>query len=59
MKAPLRNIKLPKDSIIGAVIRGEERYVPNGDFKFQVGDRALVFTLSEALPALEKLFRAR
>ena len=59
LKAPLRKLKLPKDSIIGAVIRGEERYVPDGDFTFQVGDRALVFSLTEALPALEKLFRAR
>ena len=57
--APLRKLKLPKDSIIGAVIRGEERYVPDGDFAFQAGDRALVFSLTEALPALEKLFRAR
>ncbi len=59
LKAPLRKTKLPKDSIVGAVIRGEERYVPDGDFMFQVGDRALVFSLTEALPALEKLFRAR
>ena len=59
LKAPLRKLKIPKDSIIGAVIRGEERYVPDGDFCFQVGDRALVFSLTEALPALEKLFRAR
>jgi trk system potassium uptake protein TrkA len=59
LKLPLRKIKFPKDSIIGAVIRGDERYVPDGNFKFQVGDRALVFSLTDALPALEKLFRAR
>lgn len=59
LKAPLKKLRLPKDSIIGAVIRGEERYVPDGDFQFQVGDRALVFSLTDALPALEKLFRAR
>lgn len=59
LKAPLRKIKFPKDSIVGAVIRGEERFVPGGDFTFQVGDRALVFSLTQALPALEKLFRAR
>lgn len=59
LKSPLKKIKFPKDSIIGAVIRGEERYVPDGDFQFQVGDRALVFSLTDALPSLEKLFRAR
>ena len=59
LRGPLSKLKLPKDSIVGAVVRGEERYVPGGDFTFEVGDRALVFTLSEALPPLEKLFRAR
>ena len=56
---PLRELKFPEGSIIGAVMRGDERYVPGGDFTFQPGDRALVFTLSKALPALEKMFHAR
>jgi trk system potassium uptake protein TrkA len=59
LRAPLKNLKLPRDALVGAVIRGEERYVPSGDFSFQVGDRALVFTLAKALPALEKLFRGQ
>jgi trk system potassium uptake protein TrkA len=59
LRKPLRDLRMPKGAIVGAVIRGEESYVPGGDFSFQVGDRALVFTLTEALPALEKLFRAR
>lgn len=59
LKAPLRRLRFPEGSIIGAVIRGEERHVPSGDFTFQVGDKALVFTLTEALPRLEKMFRGR
>ena len=59
LKKPLSKLKVPQGSIVGAVLRGEERYVPGGDFTFQVGDRALVFTLTEALPQLEKLFRGR
>lgn len=59
LRKPLRDLRMPKGSIVGAVIRGEDSYVPGGDFAFQVGDRALVFSLTEALPALEKLFRAR
>jgi trk/ktr system potassium uptake protein len=59
LKRPLRDLKIPKGAIVGAVIRGEERYVPGGDFVFQVGDRALVFSLTETLPRLEKMFRAR
>ena len=59
LKAPLRKLKWPDDSIVGAVIRGEERHVPGGDFHFEVGDRALVFCLTEALPKLEKMFREK
>jgi trk system potassium uptake protein TrkA len=59
LKAPLRKLNMPEDSIVGAVIRGDERYVPGGDFAFEVGDRALVFALAEALPKLEKLFRGQ
>jgi trk system potassium uptake protein TrkA len=59
IRGPLRELKFPEGSIIGAVMRGEERHVPAGDFTFQPGDRALVFTLSKALPALEKMFRAK
>jgi trk system potassium uptake protein TrkA len=59
LKAPLRKLNMPDDSIVGAVIRGDERYVPGGNFAFEVGDRALVFTLAHALPKLEKLFRGQ
>ncbi len=57
--APLRKLKFPEGSIVGAVIRGDERYVPDGDFVFQPGDRALVFTLAEALAPIEKMFQSK
>lgn len=59
LKRPLHSLRFPRESIVGAVLRGEEMFVPNGDFEFQEGDRALVFTLSEALPELERIFRGR
>ncbi len=59
LKGPLRRLKLPEGCIIGAVVRGNEHFVPAGNFEFEVGDRALVFSLVEALPALERLFRGK
>lgn len=56
---PLADLHIPRTAIVGAVARGAELFVPGGSFEFQSGDRALVFTLTEALPALEKMFRAR
>lgn len=59
LSGPLQSLKFPDGSIVGAVIRGQEHYVPGGGFNFQTGDRALVFTLSKALPSLENLFRGK
>lgn len=59
LKRPLKDLRFPRQAIVGAVLRGQEMFVPDGEFTFQEGDRALVFTLDESLPALERLFRGR
>jgi trk/ktr system potassium uptake protein len=59
LRRKLKNLSVPRSSIIGAVARGRDLFVPTGEFQFQEGDRALVFTLAEALPALEKMLRGR
>jgi trk system potassium uptake protein TrkA len=59
LRGPLKKLKIPSQAIIGAVVRGEQLYVPAGDFAFEEGDRALIFTLNDALPALERMFRGR
>ncbi|ANM30059.1 hypothetical protein ABI59_11465 [Acidobacteria bacterium Mor1] len=59
LKKSLEGLRVPRESIIGAVMRGDELFVPRGSFQFQVGDRALVFTMNSALPALERMFQGR
>jgi len=59
LKRPMMGLNFPRAAIVGAVLRGDELFVPDGDFEFAVGDRALVFTLAESLPALERMFRGR
>jgi trk system potassium uptake protein TrkA len=59
LRGRLKNLKIPRTAIIGAVARGEQLFVPTGDFEFEEGDRALIFTLTDALPALERMFRGR
>jgi trk system potassium uptake protein TrkA len=59
LKRPLIDLKFPRAAIVGAVTRGEESFIPGGQFQFEVGDRALVFTMTDALPALERIFRGR
>lgn len=59
LRYPLKDLNFPRSAIVGSVTRGSELFVPDGNFQFRQADRALVFTLAESLPDLEKLFRAR
>ncbi len=56
-RKPLRDLHFPKTAMIGGVIRGEEGLIPDGDFQFQLNDRAIVFALPIAISKVEQLFR--
>ncbi len=49
---PLKNIKLPKGVIIGAVHRGSEVIIPDGNTVIHEGDRVLIFSLLTAMPEM-------
>ena len=59
LKRRLAELRFPRAAIVAAVMRGNENFIPGGDFQFAEGDRAVVFTLAEALPELERMFRGR
>jgi trk system potassium uptake protein len=52
---PLRKIRFPSGAILGAVQRGSEFLIPDGDTIIHPGDRVVVFTRREAIPKIEKL----
>lgn len=56
-RKPLRDLHFPQTALVGGVIRGEESFIPNGDFQMQVNDRVIVFALPNAIHKLEQLFR--
>lgn len=53
---PLNSITLPKNSIIGAIIRKEEVIIPHGEDFIQAGDKVIVFTKSTEIKKIEQLF---
>ena len=55
-KKPLNQQKLPKDAILGAVMREEEVIVPVGTTKIEPGDKVVLFALPTAINEVEKLF---
>ena len=55
-KNPLRDLKFPKDAIVGGVIRGHSSFIANGDTQIQSNDHVVVFALPTAFKKLDKFF---
>jgi len=53
--APLRDARIPRDSKVAAVIRGEEMLLPGGDEVIRAGDRIVVIGSVEAAQAWSAL----
>ena len=52
----LKDLKFPKDAIIGAIVRGEEVIVPTGINSISPLDRVIVFALPKAISKVEEFF---
>lgn len=55
-KYPLKDLHFPNTAIVAGVIRGEEVFIPDGEFQLQLNDKAIVLALPQAKNSLEKLF---
>lgn len=55
----LKNIKFPRNSLVGALIHGEDVSVPNGTTILHEGDRVVVFTLPDIVKKVGKYFESR
>jgi trk system potassium uptake protein TrkA len=53
---PLHQIKLPKNSIIGIIVRNEKIFVPTGKNLIKPGDEIVVFSGKSSVNELEKMF---
>lgn len=56
-KDMLRNLKLPKNTTIGGIVRNEKGIVAVGDTHIQAGDRVIVFCGEDTVHKVEKLFK--
>lgn len=55
-KAPLKEMEFPKNSLIGAVSRGEEAFLAKGDTQISAGDKVIVFCLEKSARKVESCF---
>lgn len=57
---PLKDLGIPKGAIIGAVQRPDEGvFLPNGNTVIREGDHVIVFTLTNTVSRVERLFAQR
>jgi len=59
VRTPLKNLKLPKDAVIGAIMRGNELIVPYGESVIMPGDHVVIFALTNAVPRIEKMLMVK
>ncbi len=52
----LKKAKLPKNSIIGAIVRENNVIIPHGDDIIQAGDKIIIFALSSDIKKIERIF---
>lgn len=55
-KGPLKDLRFPKTATVAGVVRGQSGFIPFGNFEVIAGDRAVVFSLTESIPKVEKFF---
>ena len=49
-------INLPRDAVIGAILRSDKVVLPTGDVIIQPGDDIVIFSQPESIPQIESLF---
>jgi len=59
LKDKLKNIKFPKNALIGGVIRGNISFIAKGSTTFLPNDKVIVFALPEAIKKVNALFKER
>lgn len=55
-ESPLKDLKFPKDAIIGGVIRGKSSFIASGNTEIKSNDRVVVFALPSAVSKISKFF---
>lgn len=53
----VKNLGLPDGAKIGAVVRQEDVFIPNGESVIEDGDQVILFILPEEIRAVEEIFR--
>ena len=53
----VRQLRIPGDSVIATVLRGEEIQVPTGDLTIESGDQLVVFAIPDRVEQVQAIFK--
>jgi trk system potassium uptake protein TrkA len=56
---PFKEIAFPPGTIVGAIVRGEEIIIPDGESVIRPGDHVVIFTPRSAIPQVERLLTVK
>ncbi|MDQ6959671.1 MAG: TrkA C-terminal domain-containing protein, partial [Mariprofundaceae bacterium] len=56
LDTPLSDLKLPDETMVGAILRKNEVVIPGGDTRIQAHDHIVMVTQNSSVQATEKLF---
>jgi trk system potassium uptake protein TrkA len=59
VKKPLKNIAMPKGSLVTGIIRDDKFIIPAGDSEIQPDDRIIIFARKQAIPKIEKILAVK
>ncbi len=55
-KKPLRKVGFPENAIVGAIMRKNHVFIPDGEAQIEAGDKVVLFALPSDIHDVEKLF---
>ena len=56
---PLREAELPRGITVGAIVREDQVLIPRGDTIIRAGDLVVLFSATESVKRVEKLFSVK
>jgi len=60
LKKPIKEIKLPHNSLVGALIKGKNKVIiPTGETIIEAGDKVIMVTVPEGVPKLRKILEGK
>lgn len=53
----LKELDLPGNILVGAVIKGDEAIIPSGEDRLEIGERVVIFSTGRSVKQVEQLFK--